>query len=103
MAKPPATLSPTVARIAQEFAAQGMTEYRLAQLTGISITGVRMALRGESSPSITKVEAMCRALGLHLVVLSAGQVEAASGHGSSRVVDPATVATLARLPVVKRD
>ena len=53
--------------------AQDMTMYRLAQISGISMTTIRMAERRGGQLKIDTIEQICRALGITLSAFFADQ------------------------------
>ena len=56
----------TIARVHELADAQDMTMYRLAQISGISMTTIRMAERRGGQLKIDTIEQICRALGITL-------------------------------------
>lgn len=54
-------------RIRREIAAQGLTAYRLAQMSGITATTIQRFINRENDLGGPSVDAVCRALGLVLV------------------------------------
>ena len=53
----------TIARVHELADAQDMTMYRLAQISGISMTTIHMAERRGGQLKIDTIEQICRALG----------------------------------------
>ena len=54
----------TIARVHELADAQDMTMYRLAQISGISMTTIRMAERRGGQLKFDTIEQICRALGI---------------------------------------
>ena len=63
----------TIARVRELADAQDMTMYRLAQISGISMTTIRMAERRGGQLKIDTIEQICRALGITLSAFFADQ------------------------------
>ncbi len=63
----------TIARVHELADAQDMTMYRLAQISGISMTTIRMAERRGGQLKIDTIEQICRALGITLSAFFADQ------------------------------
>jgi len=63
----------TIARVHELADAQDMTMYRLAQISGISMTTIRMAERRGGQLKIDTIEQICKALGITLSAFFAGQ------------------------------
>ena len=63
----------TIARVHELADAQDMTMYRLAQISGISMTSIRMAERRGGQFKIDTIEQICRALGITLSAFFADQ------------------------------
>ena len=63
----------TIARVHELADAQDMTMYRLAQISGISMTTIRMAERRGGQLKIDTIEQICKALGITLSAFFAAQ------------------------------
>ena len=63
----------TIARVHELADAQDMTMYRLAQISGISMTTIRMAERRGGQLKIDTIEQICKALGITLSAFLADQ------------------------------
>ena len=63
----------TIARVHELADAQDMTMYRLAQISGISMTTIHMAERRGGQLKIDTIEQICRALGITLIAFFADQ------------------------------
>ena len=63
----------TIARVHELADEQNMTMYRLAQISGISMTTIRMAERRGGQLKIDTVEQICKALGITLSAFFADQ------------------------------
>ena len=63
----------TIARVHELADAQDMTMYRLAQISGISMTTIRMAERRGGQLKIDTIEQICKALGITLSAFFADQ------------------------------
>ena len=63
----------TITRVHELADAQDMTMYRLAQISGISMTTIRMAERRGGQLKIDTIEQICRALGITLSAFFADQ------------------------------
>lgn len=63
----------TIARVHELANAQDITMYRLAQISGISMTTIRMAERRGGQLKIDTIEQICKALGITLSAFFADQ------------------------------
>ena len=63
----------TIARVHELAGEQNMTMYRLAQISGISMTTIRMAERRGGQLKIDTIEQICKALGITLSAFFADQ------------------------------
>ena len=63
----------TIARVHELADAQDMTMYRLAQISGISMTTIRMSERRGGQLKIDTIEQICKALGITLSAFFADQ------------------------------
>lgn len=63
----------TIARVHELANAQDITMYRLAQISGISMTTIRMAERRGGQLKIDTIEQICKALGITLSAFFAEQ------------------------------
>ena len=63
----------TIARVHELADEQNMTMYRLAQISGISMTTIRMAERRGGQLKIDTIEQICKALGITLSAFFADQ------------------------------
>lgn len=63
----------TIARVHELADAQDLTMYRLAQISGISLTTIRMAERRGGQLKIDTIEQICKALGVTLSAFFADQ------------------------------
>ena len=63
----------TIARVHELADAQELTMYRLAQISGISMTTIRMAERRGGQLKIDTIEQICKALGITLSAFFADQ------------------------------
>lgn len=66
--------------ISDEMAKQGVTNYRLAQLTGLSQPTIASMLRGESSPSLDTLNKVCEALNLKITISEDKEFYSTGGH-----------------------
>ena len=60
----PDELSPVMAAICKEVTRRGLTAYSVAKECGLPISTVQRALAGETSPTLSTVEAIAHALGM---------------------------------------
>lgn len=65
---PPKKPSPLHAQVLAEIQRQEVTGYRITQQTGLPPTTVHRFLTGESSPTVTTLETIAKALGLAIDV-----------------------------------